>query len=38
MTAFEQIMMGTMTDLSNTNNARPVADPAPVIEMINVAF
>lgn len=36
--AFDQILMGAMTDLANRNNARPVNDPAALAEMIKAAF
>lgn len=34
----EQILMGTLTDLSMYGNPRPVTDPAPVVEMIKASF
>ena len=36
--AMDQILMGTLTDLSMYGNPRPTSDPTPVIEMIKASF
>jgi len=36
--AFEQLVMGTMTDGANYGNPRPVTDPSAVVAMIQAAF
>ena len=36
--AIEQVLMGTLTDLSTFGNPRPLSDPAPVLEMIKASL
>ena len=36
--ALQEILMGTLTDLSTYGNPRPLSDPTPVLEMIKASF
>jgi acyl-CoA reductase-like NAD-dependent aldehyde dehydrogenase/alcohol dehydrogenase class IV len=38
MDALQQILMGTLTDLSMYGNPRPTSDPTPVVDMIKGSF